>query len=325
MSINETAYDTTACGSYRYNTIVSNLQKASLMGGMNAIEVRLDEHTKPFVMLLMQGGNVAADSVAFFKHPVFLNPASEHDDQEDRLCVDIREFGKWLAPQQTFVVRNGPEYTWSLKRAILNKLWVEGKVNALRDISILPVSVYASLISESIARRFALDPAEQMKIAVLSAFFYYCLFTDNSLSEDELNRTAGNIARATKVPADKVFALLEGVPTLHSLDDLCTIIAQKVGNISLENLNVGTLFAVCCGTWFGTNARENMAVGLEHIPTWLMIVSASLESATYKRSTLTKISMRFDKNNAGNALSRSLEHLLGGKNAIDQPEYATFF
>lgn len=327
MSINETAYDTTACSGYRYNQIVDDLKKAQLMGGLGEISVDLAAHAQTFNLHVLQGGCASADRIAFFKHPVIVkNSNSEATPDQNYLAyLDIREFGKFLPNQSQFVVRNGAEYVWAIKRTILNKLWVDGKIDALRDISTIPASVYAGLLSESIARRFALDPAEQMTVAVLSAYFYYQLFVDVEMSEDEKTRTVGNIVRATKIPAQKVFDVLSDVGALHTLDDLCAEIRRKVNNVALDHLNVGTLFAVCCGNWFGSNAREIMAVGLEHVPTWLMIVSSSLSSATFKRSTLAKISSRFDKANAGINLQRSLELLIGGPEAVNQKEYSTYY
>ncbi len=321
MPIFETAYDTTACSGYRYNAILDDLKKAKMMGGFNVLEGKLNEHDAPIRINVVEGGNFSADTIPFFKHPVFL-PASS--DTQDELTLDIREFGKYNPQQSQFVVRNGPEYTWALKRGILNHLWLNGNITTLRDISPIAISVYIALISECVSRRFALDPAEQMTVAILSGFFYNCLFTNKVMDEEDINRTVGSIARVTKIPAQKVYAVLEGVDMITDIDHLCTVIKEKVPNIALTNLNQGTLCAVCCGNWFGSNAREILAVGLEHIPTWIMIVAASLESATYKRSTLSKISARYDKNNAGIHFSRALSVLLGGPNAVNTT-YATFF
>ena len=327
MPIYETAYDTTACSfGNRLDKLLEDLKKAKLQGGYSKLEGKLAEHEPPITINVIEGGNFAVDIVPFFKYPIFITSSFANDRTEhlEELTIDIREFGKFNSQQSMFIVRNGPEYTWALKRGILNYLWVNGQINALRDISPICISVYIALISECIARRFALDPAEQMIVAVLSGFFYQCLFTNNRMDEDDINRTIGSIARATKIPAQKIFTILEGIDMITDIEHLCTIIKEKIDNVALENLNAGTLFGVCCGNWFGYNARENLAVALEHPPTWVMIVAASLESATYKRSTLSKISARFDKNNAGISFSRSLSSLLGGPNAVNAT-YATFF
>lgn len=325
MTILQTAYDTTACSGYRYTKIKEDIRKASLMGGLLATPVKVDPHSPEYNLFLVQGGNASADSLAFFKHPVFIPSGTEQhtSDTEYYPVVDIRDFGKYNAPQAQFDVRNTIEFTWNIKRALLNKVWMDGRVEALRDISLLPAAVYAALVSESVARRFALDPAEQMTVQVIACYFYYSLFTDHDFEETIYHRTVSNVARITHVPAEQCYAILTNA-SLHNLADMCDLIRLRVKNVALDNLNVGTLFAVCCGTWFGTNAREVMAVGLEHPPTWIMIVSASLGSATYKRSTLAKLSQRFDKNGAAQNLNRSLETLIGDKNAVGVDGFGVF-
>ena len=325
MAIYETAYDTTGCGGVSYTTIVKDLKKARLTGGYNRVNVKLNEHDEPFVMNIIEGGNFAVDTIPFFKHPVFVNVSNDENEIQEVVTIDVREFGRYNSPQSRFIVRNGTEYTWALKRAILNELWVKGEINRLRDISPICIATYIALISECISLRFALDAGEKITIEILCGLFYHCLFTNQDLSEDDLNRCVGSIGRATRIPAQKIYDVIGDIRMIDSIESLCTTICSKVNNVALSNLNAGTLFAACCGNWFGTNSREILAVGLEHIPTWIMIVSASLESATYRRSTLTKISTRFDKDRAGINFSRALSDLLGGPSAINVPEYAVFY
>lgn len=320
MAIYETAYDTTACSGSRVRKLVEDIQKAAVMGGLGTITVSQKENGSDFMIYTAEGGAASIDTVPFFAHPVF---AKLNDTNE--LVVDIRAYGKYNAPQSQFVVRNGPEYAWSLKRAILNKLWVQGRTDAIRDLSPIPMAVYSSLISECIARRFALDPSEQMTVASLSAFFYYCLFRDTNFTEEGIHRMVGTIARNTRIPADKIYNSIGDLKMILDLDELCAVIRERCNNVALDNLNTGVLYAACCGNWFGTNAREILAVGLEHPPTFVMIVAASLESATYKRSTLAKISARYDKQGAGDNFIRSINVLLGGSEAIAQDAYGNFF
>ena len=325
--INATAYDTTACSGYRYGNIVEQLEKASLMGGLTSYAVQTNPHADPFSIYLLQGGNAAADSVAFFNHPVFLSSILDtNSDSQPKLCLDVRNFGSFNPHQNTFRVRNTVEFSWAIKRAILNELWRSGKIEALRDISTLPAATYCAVISETIARRYFLDPAEQMTVAILAGYFYYSQFTDSvHFDEDSLHRTVANIARITNGGAELCYKILKDLPVINTLDFFIDAVKARVGNVALENLDSRTLFGVVCGVWFGNNSREVIAVALEHPPTWIMIVAASLESATFKRSTLAKISSRFDKGNAGHNLQSSMRALLGGVQAIpDLDGYSDF-
>jgi len=334
MAIYKTPYDTTAGLGYRSANIAHELKAALVAGGLamyGAVDGQFTHAghggsvapgANKFLIALVQGANSFADSVHFFKHPVFVRM-----HEQEVVCVDVREFGKWNAAQQRFDVRNTTEYVWAIKRALLTAIWNDGRVSVLRDISNLPAQVYCALVSESIARRFALDAAEQATIAIMAGYFYYGLFNEeNQVHEDDKNNWAGKISRITRIDAQKVFEVIDPLGPLVSLQDFCSAVRATVGNVALENLNVGNFFNVVSGTWYGSNSREVMCMGLEHIPTWLMIVEASLGSASFKRSTLSKMSARFDKGGAGEAFVRSLSALLGGPDAIEGLDtYRNFF
>lgn len=329
MAIYKTPYDTTAGLGTRYSHIAQGLKAAYAAG---ALQVHYADNenfghlshgeSKKIPIALVQGGNSYVDAIHFFKHPVFIR-----ENHEEVVCLDVREFGKWNAPQHRFDVRNAPEYVWAIKRAILTAIWNEGRIEALRDISNLPAQVYSALVSESIARRFALDPAEQATVAVLAAYFYYSLFSEAAqVPDDEKNALAGKINRVTRIDAQRVFQIIDPLQGIENVQALCEVVQQAVGNVALENLNVGNLFNVVSGNWYGHNSRELVCMSLEHVPTWLLIVEASLNSATFRRSTLAKLSPRFDKQGAGNSFIQSLSSLIGGENAFDDlPAYSTYF
>lgn len=315
MSINLSAYDTTACSGFPISKIKEEITKAQLMGGFQVADVKTDPYADSFALNMLEGGNSAADAVGFFKHPVLLS--TEVNKHKLAVFLDVRDYGTWSGLEGKFRVRAGGEYVFHIKRAILNNFMIDGRVEALRDISSLPLKAYAALISQSVARRFALDPAEQMTISVLAGFFYLCLFTDESkLTDHELQLTAGKLATDLRMPAQAVFKVLDGIDCLHCLDDLCKEVHLRVGNVALQNFNCGTLLACVAGNWIGNNSREILSVGLEHIPTWLVIVEACLSSQTYRRSTLAKIVQKLDTQNASKNFSRSLDTLLGGSSAL---------
>ncbi len=307
MSIFKTAYDATACSGYRIKETTDKLKVAMLNSSLRSVNVKLTNYDSAFILNLVEGGNSTADVIPYFNHPIVFN----NTEEPLSVLVDVRNFGKWYAPQSKFMVRNDPEYSWNIMRAALNYMWVNERIEILRDVSLLPASAYAALISECVSRKYALDTGEQIIIAVVSCFYYYCLFTDDKdFNESDLNKISANISRATKIPATKVFDIIEDMKVLNSLDEMCEAFKMKTKSIRLEDFNVGVLLAVVSGNWFGNNARENLAVGLEHIPTWLMICYASLNEATFKRSVLAKLVERFAKGGIGDNFIKSIDSIL---------------
>lgn len=322
MTIYKTAYDTSACSGFRVRDVQDQLEKGALQMAMRSMRIKTNHDEEGFTLHLLEGGNSAADVIPYFRHPVLLPSTSKNvggDDGGVQFAVDVRNFGKYNAPQQVFIVKNAPEFAWNVKRAILNHVWVTERPEILRDISPIPAQTYSTLLAECISHRFALDPAQKFQVQALAAFFYYGLFFESrTLDEMERNKLAGMISRATKVPAEKVFEWLGDTPLLNSLEEFCQACAKVTGSVALDKFNTGVLVAIAGGTWYGTNSRENIAVALEHVPTWIMCVEASLSEATFKRSMLAKISSRFDKQGAGDAFSRTLNVLLGGDRVIQE-------
>lgn len=305
MSIFKTAYDATACSGYRIRETTDKLKMAILNNSLTTFDIKLDNFDSAFVLRLVEGGNSTADTIPYFNHPIV------SDDTLVNILVDVRNFGKWYAPQAKFVVRNNPEYTWNVMRGALNFVWVNERVEILRGSSTIPASVYAALISECVSRKYALDTGEQVIVAIVACFYYYCLFTDDKdFNENDLNNISANIARATKIPAGKVFDVIGDMKVLNSLEEMCEALKVKTKSIRLDDFNVGVLLAVVSGNWYGSNARENLAVGLEHIPTWLMICYAALNEATFKRSVLAKLVDRFAKGGAGDNFVKTIDHIL---------------
>ena len=316
MTIYKTAYDTTACSGFRVKDTQDKLEKGSISGALRHVTIKTNHAPEGFALSLLEGGNSAADVIPYFHHPMVM-PYSKLDNPELQFAVDVRNFGKWYAPNEVFVVRNRPEYDWNIKRAILNYIWMTERPEILRDVSTIPLATYAMLVSECVARRFALDPLERIKIQVLAAFFYLGLFVENrELGEMERGKMVGVISRVTRVPAERVFEYVGDIPLMTGLVDFCEAAKTLTQSVALSDFNVGVLVAITSGTWYGTNARGNLAVGLEPVPTWLMTVAASLDEATFKRSTLAKISMQFDKAGAGDNFLKSLNVLMGGPDVV---------
>lgn len=308
MSIFRTAYDTVGAAGYRLKEIEDKLKVGHVSRSFSHKEFKLSNFDETFQLEMIEGGNMNADNIPYFNHPVFVR-----DPDSKRMIgyVDARNYGKWYQPQMTFIIRNHPEYNWHLLRGILNHIWLQERVELLRDVSTLPAGVYAALFSESITRKYALDPNEQAIISVVACYFYYSLFTDDkTFDEMEFNKITGKIAQITKVPATKVFEILDEVHPIHGLEALCEVIKEKTKSVRLVEFNVGVLLAIISGNWYGTNARENLAVALEHIPTWLLICYASINEATFKRSIIAKLVERFAKGNAGSTFVKSMNNIL---------------
>ena len=261
----------------------------------------------PTSISLVEGGSAVVDAIPAFAHPL------EYTDLEKqtRLALDARSFGKFDSLQNIFRVRNDMEYKLAAHRAALNQIWITQSPTILRDISQLPMSIFSSWISEAVARRYALDPREQLNIAILSAIFYNSLFSDEtSLVERDRLRIANTVMRALRVSAQDVFAILDQVSVITDLTSFCALAENISGTVRLKDLNVGILISILGGTWFGTNAKEMVAVALEHPPTWLALLLAALSERSFKNSSITKLAERASGKDGAGGYMRSVLNLI---------------
>jgi hypothetical protein len=318
MSIAQTAYDTTACMAYRKQNTVSQIIKALVGNNLTIRTITLSNTAQTVKLGLIEGGNTASDTIPYFNHPLFIHHPSSEDDSPI-VFVDVRNYGVYNKPQQKFIVRNKTEYIWTINRAVINYIWSYGRKEMLRDLSMLPAAAYSSMIAESVGRRYALDMSEQTILQVLACYQYYCLFTDaKEFDETEYNRIVGAIARCTKIQAEYIYTVLADTPVINSLSEFCQLAKVKTQSVSLSDFDTGILFSITGGNWFGTNSREMMAVALEHVPTWVMIVYGGVTEATFKRSVLAKLLERLGKKHPADVFAKNLVTMLASDTAVEE-------
>lgn len=294
MTVHKTAYDTAACAGFVMKRTADAVKTAAAHGWLNSAD--------GLPVRMVQGSVAVENDIPPFAHPLLV---------DDFIVTDMRAFGRWDNAQQQFNVRNGIDYALALQRAKLNLLWVSEAPTMLRDISQLPLAIFCSWISEAVAKRFALDPAEQYKLSMLAGIFYNSLFTDaEELSESEKLRLVAAISRAMRCSATDVIAMTDEISVIPNASAFCTAAKEFTGSVRLHELNVGLLFSILGGTWYGTNSKEMVAVALEHPPTWISILVAAFNERSFKNSGITKLTERNGFKNAGQDFVRAVLNLL---------------
>lgn len=241
-------------------------------------------------------------------HPVVIDEQSEHSI----LYVDLRSFTHLDQASGDYIIKLNNEAVLEINRALLNAIWVEKNAYVLLNLSPLPMLVFASWVSETVARRFALTPKEQLTLAIYSSYYYYSLFSENEKMDDEdLNRVIASISKNLRASSMDVIEVLDRVPeTLSGVGQFCELMPEVVGSIRLKDFNHTLLFQLVGGAWFGLNARELVAVSLEHIPSWIALVHAAFSERTYRNTQLSKLCERKASRAQSDAFIRSVFNLL---------------
>jgi hypothetical protein len=133
-----------------------------------------------------------------------------------------------------------------------------------------------------------------MRLRILAAFFFHCLFLEKDyIHSDELRQLAVPIAKAAKAPVNDTMAILEQVEYVKSVEDFVAQSKLIIENPRMELFNLGILSMLVGGTWFGTGGREMAQAAMEHPPTFLSMLYLSFAQKGYKNAGLTRVTDRY--------------------------------
>lgn len=278
MTIFNTAYETQACQGFVLSQVREGLLKAAATQNISGIYTPIYE---------VLGSAPIELSVPAFAHPFELKAER---DNPSTIAVDARPFGAWDARQNEFRVRNHPDIGLLRLRAQLNAVWLADGAALLRDVSPLALGQYAEFLSKNVTRRFALNPREAQDLTILAGWFYLsCHTNDTVLHDRDRQRFVQSIARATRVSAEEIFQLTDQVDgPIRSVAEFCRLMEPITQSVRLRDINVGVLYQMLTGSWFGTNAAEIVTVAIEHPPTWVALLATAIGERTFKKSGLTQ-------------------------------------
>lgn len=299
------AYQTTACKAYEMKKVVLQIEEAFVKGEL----VPAQDSDLP---VLPDVGSVydvymvtdSSESVSPFAHPILI----EKDEGYRFIAVDVRPF-MGRTRDGEIKINAKTDLDFLMLRAGMQNYWTVQGPEDLAALGSFPVTAYARWVSEAITRRMGIDAETQVRLLILSAYFYLCQFKDkDQINENAQLKMAGQVARALNINAESVLGSLEGVDHIGTLSEFIEE-SQKIGNVRLEKLNPGLLVAVTSTGWFGANAHEIMAVALEHPPTFISLVHASLNHRGYQRSLFAKNIQSLDRRGVGKDFTQNLQRL----------------
>jgi hypothetical protein len=308
MTIFNTAYDTTIGAGVVTKHIKDAVEKAFYqdMIFLYTLDVTKDLEYKP---VFVTGNQPSESNIPFFVHPLVV----KNNKGISFLCTDIRPFinANQSTSYDKVVPRNQTEFNFIKSRTILNLAWLTGAGNQIKTNLNFAGTVFAMWLSDVLGKCFALDPKDKMLLTIVSHYYYQSLFyTEASFDESVKQKFAIHTINASKAPSKMVFEVFDQMGPMHSIADYCDNVKKVLDNIRLKDLNVALLITMIGNSWFCQNAKEILAVALEHPPTWNAIVFASLVERTYKNSTIARISAAFGKNNAAKGYLESHVNLL---------------
>lgn len=255
-----------------------------------------------------------------FAHPVMVDESWDktqiNKDYNWTVYTDVRNFTRLNASKE-MVVSSETDYNFAVTRAHLQFVWIKtsDSFNDILSLGAYPMAMYSRVISALLVRRFGLSPDIQMRINVILAYFYLCMFKEVKGDEPTLLDDRGvlelsrMITQGTYIPAVDIIPIITPIPVMRNIKDLVTVLKQHANTIRFDNLNEPILLELIATVWAGSNYREIAQVSLEHPPTWVAMIYTVLNQRGFANSYLAKTCKEFSKGNMDEVFVKNVNFL----------------
>lgn len=212
------------------------------------------------------------DYIPAFNHTIRLNSNTDLRSPSS-LAIDLRLYTRKVMEEPGFVIRNNQVVDMLKMRAGLEYIFTEEPL-MLRSMSALPTRVFMRMISDAVSRRCNLAMTDLVTLNVISAVYYFSCFEEENAadwSSDEWTRIVQKLSSVTGIGGDVIHRIWDG-RIIRDPNMLCEALKEAVGKHSIQIINPALLYSLTASFKFGANMRENLAVALEHPPTWIALV-----------------------------------------------------
>ena len=319
------SYSTSMGSMYNVKPVIHAIQESIIQDSLTSMSLGVLENggVKP---VFITGSFSSEDKIPLFTHPISIF----NFNGNSYLCTDLRLFIRKgdMFDDIEKRIRNTTEYDFTKSRAVLNLVWIaEGAGSIKNDLRFCEV-VYAAWLSQVISRAFALDFKDQTIVSIMASLFYQSLFGDiDSLSEEDKHKLTVHTMETTKAPSDLVKEVVDKIKPFKDIHDWCEQLNTVLENVRFTKFNAAVLLNAISTSWYGQNAKEILAVSLEHPPTWCAMVYTALKQRTYKNSMVYQVAERMGKRGAADQFLTSYMMLVRQRvtlEAMGYPEIPDF-
>lgn len=307
MSVFKTGYDTTFGESLITTETTVELAKVLLSHGIYYLEdlsIISSANLKPLTVKIMSRDRLP---IPFFYHPILFKT-----NDGEYLANDVRHFTKYNDVTGVTDIKNKVDYDFITSRFILNYIWIANEnKSVLKNGLMFAGKIFSFWLSDSIARRYNLDPRDQLTLNILCHFFYQSLFVEEFVFDEMIKQKfAVCTANDLEVDLKTIYEVFDKVEELKNIHDFCKAVKETTNNIRLNDFNPVILYTITGTSWYGMNSKEMMAMALEHPPTWISLIYAATTEKSYRNSQLAKTVDRFNRRGAGEMFTKAYVEII---------------
>lgn len=250
----------------------------------------IESETMSIEPIVLLGLEDLEDEIPPFTHPYY-------SETNKWAAMDFRPFVTVDKMTKKIRIRNLYDFALTVDRFILSSIW---RAKGTREIYTLKFAhdVFANWLSDTISKKFGLEPQDQLRLKTLCAIYYACLF-ENNPSDEMLDKL---IIRYKKdmFLTDEVFReVYRSIKNLDTINDFCENCYEVTGNMRLKGFNYTVLMNIIQTNWLSVNGKEILFTAIEHPPTWAAIVYGALNIRSFSKSYIANIAEKVSKRGAG--------------------------
>lgn len=239
-------------------------------------------------------------NVPTLPHPFI---ADTHPTPDSSVYIDVRAVSRINPHEKTLVISDESAFNIIRWRANLVRYSLVKDKASLWDSANFTSGIYASWVSESLSRRFALDLSVSAKVLIIAALFYNALFSGVSIFATDDSRRKLTVATTKRLgrliqDASSVETIVDalfdlpGLGNFNTLADLVYVIKTVTGNIRLTNLSEKQVTEATGFGWYGTDSARLCATALEDPSTFITLCVVGHENQNYHKTAIGLIVKR---------------------------------
>ncbi|QXO10151.1 hypothetical protein pEaSNUABM37_00190 [Erwinia phage pEa_SNUABM_37] len=245
--------------------------------------------TKDNNMWLLVKGPVGNDAETPFNNPITFTDTLGRQN----IVIDVRTALSLNPDNGTIELRNRNAVTELQQQIIRMKAiwyWMSGQHRDFLNLSPVPMQVFVRWVAEGLSRKLNIGYDMMPRFMAYTCWFFFCQFyNEGELNDDMRFDGIRKVADQGRVRADIVSDVLQDAPYVGTMQQFVDNAYTVVGAEELRQLDLRLFLNSAGGAWFGANAAESGAIGLEYPPVFLSMLYGSAENKFYRNSVLGRI------------------------------------
>lgn len=223
----------------------------------------------------------------------FMNPIKFDYGDDTYIIIDLRTSTRFDKNTERPVISNPGLFRRDTVRVLLEQSWIGDGPNTILNFGHFQIQIFANWIADVFGRRYALDAEQTVKITVIAAFYYLCLFTRDEVVDQR--RFITIITKVAVVGAPFVLETLRDVDYIGTIEELLQTIISVLQTDRLDGLAIDVMIAMLGGSWFGPNAAILVGIALEYPPLWNALLYLSLTEQVNRSTGIGKVALKRER------------------------------